>query len=182
MRESGHILAQLILNVSFPLQTASDAAAPAHDEDASRLRRALQTKADSYTSTSHVTESSGAGVFVKDGNYVIVLTGEKTNLKNFWSGKWQSTWTLKVDGTSAELSGDAKVSARVTNAWIVGQSHTDHTFIQLHVHYFEDGNLQMQSSKSSPATTFSFSSPEKLAEETFSRIQVMTMRLFARGM
>lgn len=129
--------------------TASDAAAPAHDEDASRIRRALQTKADSYTSTSHVTESSGAGVFVKDGSFVIVLTGEKTNLKNYWSGKWQSSWSLKVDGTSAELSGDAK----------------------LHVHYFEDGNLQMQSSKSSPASTFSFSSPEKLAEETFSRIQ-----------
>ncbi len=110
----------------------------------------MQSKATSYTSTSHVTESSGAGVFVKDGNFVIVLTGEKTNLKNFWSGKWQSTWTVKVDGSTAELSGDVK----------------------LHVHYFEDGNLQMQSNKSFPATSFSFSSPEKLSEEVFSRIQV----------
>lgn len=50
---------------------------------------------------------------MKDGSFVIVLTGEKTNLKNYWSGKWQSSWSLKVDGTSAELSGDAKVSARV---------------------------------------------------------------------
>jgi capping protein alpha len=129
--------------------TPSDAATPACDEEVSTLRRALQSKASSYTSTSHVTESSGAGVFVKDGNFVIVLSGEKTNLKNFWSGKWTSTWSLKVDGSSAELSGDAK----------------------LHVHYFEDGNLQMQSSKNCPASTFSFSSPEKLAEEVFSRIQ-----------
>lgn len=132
------------------LETSStETPAPSHDEETTSLRRALQSKATSYTSTSHVTESSGAGVFVKDGNFVIVLTGEKTNLKNFWSGKWQSTWTVKVDGSTAELSGDVK----------------------LHVHYFEDGNLQMQSNKSFPATSFSFSSPEKLSEEVFSRIQ-----------
>jgi capping protein alpha len=129
--------------------TPSDAAIPSHDEEVATLRRALQSKASSYTLTSHVTESSGAGVFVKDGNFVIVLSGEKTNLKNFWSGKWTSSWSLKVNGSSAELSGDAK----------------------LHVHYFEDGNLQMQSSKSCPVTTFTFSSPEKLAEEVFSRVQ-----------
>jgi len=127
----------------------SDIAPPSQDEEASSLRRALQAKADSYISASHVTETSGAGVFVKDGNFIIVTTGEKTNLKNFWSGKWQSSWVVKVNGSSAELSGDVK----------------------LHVHYFEDGNLQMQSSKAFPSASFSFSSPEKLAEETFSRIQ-----------
>lgn len=94
----------------FLLQSVSESAAPSIDEELSVLRRALQNRADTYTSTSHVTESSGAGVFVKDGNLVIVLTGEKTNLKNFWSGKWQSSWTLKVNDSSAELSGDAKVS------------------------------------------------------------------------
>ena len=55
------------------------------------------------------------------------ITGEKPNLRNFWSGKWNSTWTVTpaAGGAGASVTGDIKV----------------------HAHYFEDGNVQLQTSK-----------------------------------
>jgi hypothetical protein len=42
----------------------------------------------------------------------------------------------------------------------------------VHVHYFEDGNLQLQSSKSVPATSLRFSSEADLGQQIVKHIQV----------
>mmetsp|Transcript_6968 Transcript_6968/g.13545 ORF Transcript_6968/g.13545 Transcript_6968/m.13545 type:complete len:287 (-) Transcript_6968:131-991(-) len=64
---------------------------------------------------------SGAGVFSKGGKITVVISAEKVNLKNFWSGSWVSTWVLE----GGNLTGTSKVRA----------------------HYFEEGNVQLQTSK-----------------------------------
>jgi hypothetical protein len=50
-------------------------------------------------------------VFAKDGAIVVVIAGERTNLKNFWSGRWSSAWNVGVDLDSKVLtiSGEIKV-------------------------------------------------------------------------
>lgn len=75
------------------------------------VRGALQNAVNNYISTNYPSEQSAGGAFTKDENtYVVVVTGEKTSLKNFWSGRWTSTWNLAVSGSSASISGDIKVS------------------------------------------------------------------------
>ena len=120
------------------------------------FRRALQHRADTYVSSSFVSEMSTASVFLKDDKITLVLGGEKSNLKSFWSGKWQSQWMIVFSGNTAEFSGEVK----------------------LHVHYFEDGNLQMQSTKLYPSISLNLESPEGLATEVISRIMVICIMFF----
>lgn len=115
------------------------------------MRGALQNAVNSYITSNYPSEASAAGVFTKDANtYSVVVTGEKTSLKNFWSGRWSSSWTLSLADTSCTISGDIKV----------------------HIHYFEDGNLQLQSSKSVPAATLQFSSEADLGQKIVKHMQV----------
>jgi hypothetical protein len=97
-----------------------------------------------------VTDMAAGGAYHKDGGIFIVIAGERSNLKSFWSGKFQSQWNVTVDGSTARLSGESKI----------------------HVHYFEDGNLQMQTSKSFPAETLNWKNEVELADAIFTRIQV----------
>ena len=87
------------------------------------LKRAeLQNAIDSYISSTFNDATAAGCVYAKDGKLNIVITGEKSNLRNFWGGKWSSTWDVNLDGN---ISGEIKV----------------------HAHYFEDGNVQLQTTK-----------------------------------
>ncbi|RLN91397.1 hypothetical protein BBJ28_00023601 [Nothophytophthora sp. Chile5] len=68
---------------------------------------------------------SRSGVYVVGSKLIVNLCTERINLRNFWGGRWQSRWELDLTANPAQVSG----------------------LIQLHVHYFENGNLQLQSSK-----------------------------------
>lgn len=87
---------------------------------------ALQTAVDTYLRTHYTATADLAGaVTVKssgDGEDVMVINvcGEKSNLRNFWAGRWQSGWSVTIGGAKSEVSGEVKVLA----------------------HYFEDGNIQ----------------------------------------
>jgi capping protein alpha len=82
-------------------------------------RSAIQKAINGYVSQRYATESAAGGAFSKDGNIVVVIVGEKPNLRNFWSGKWTSTWTVTVNGSSASVVGDIKVSTHVIIVHIV---------------------------------------------------------------
>jgi len=60
----------------------------------------------------------------KDGKDVIaVISGIKSNLRNYWTGKWRSEWHFDVKAKMA-----------------TGK-------VRIVVHYFEDGNVQMEQTK-----------------------------------
>jgi capping protein alpha len=135
------------------LVTRTENIAASQDNSLSSLCDELQLLANSYANTAYSpTEEHAAGAYAKEGIVTIVLTGEKTNLKNFWSGRWTSVWTI------SDLDADADCCT------FAGE-------IKVHVHYFEDGNLQMQSTKFSPVALMSFTSDSDLAAKVIARIQ-----------
>lgn len=104
------------------------------EEQLNALRSLLQTKLNAYIKLNYPTGDLNAALgFVKDNAIQIVISGEKVNLRNYWSGKWHSVWKLSSTTVGEyTLTGDIKI----------------------HVHYFEDGNLQMQTSKTIPMKSF----------------------------
>ncbi|KAJ3059432.1 F-actin-capping protein, partial [Quaeritorhiza haematococci] len=87
------------------------------------LRSAINDAMDKY-----VSDHYSAGVVTvyenaTDGTITILIVNSKFNPNNFWNGRWRSTWT--VNPSTGHLKGTAKV----------------------HVHYYEDGNVQLNSSK-----------------------------------
>lgn len=128
--------------------TRSDEVENPVDESLEGLRSELQQRAESYVKTAYnPTEQHAVGVHARNGVITVVVSGEKTNLKNFWSGRWSSQWTWSKE----------------TNSF-VGE-------IKIHVHYFEDGNLQMQTTKAIPASSFAGTSDSDLAGKIVARIQ-----------
>jgi capping protein alpha len=74
------------------------------------MRGALQAAVSNYISTNYPSETSAGSVYTKDENtFIVAVSGEKTSLKNFWGGRWSSTWTLSVNGSSCTITGDIKV-------------------------------------------------------------------------
>ena len=93
------------------LAASEELASPTIEELFEPKRAALQAALNDYISKKYQSEDSAAGVFVKDSKLAVLLVGEKQNLRNFWSGKWTSSWTIElVDGAMAKLSGEVKVS------------------------------------------------------------------------
>jgi hypothetical protein len=68
---------------------------------------------DSYVSEKYLCEDAAAGAFIQGGKILAVVTGERPNLRNFWSGKWTSTWSISFNGKDATMDGDIKVRISV---------------------------------------------------------------------
>ncbi len=73
------------------------------------VRAAVQQAVTKYVKSAYAAENSAGSVYARDGVLTIVISGEKANLRNFWSGKWTSIWTLDISEGSTTLSGDIKV-------------------------------------------------------------------------
>eukprot|EP01064_Diplonema_japonicum_P021382 TRINITY_DN30916_c0_g1_i1.p1 TRINITY_DN30916_c0_g1~~TRINITY_DN30916_c0_g1_i1.p1 ORF type:complete len:293 (+),score=94.10 TRINITY_DN30916_c0_g1_i1:41-880(+) len=92
---------------------------------ASEARDQLQSKVDEYVSAHF--KSGSASVYVTgDDSFKVVINSEKSNPGSSWSGRWRSF--LDVSMTSA------------TTATVKGTIYND-------VHYYEEGNVQMDTSK-----------------------------------
>jgi len=112
-------------------------------------RTAIEAAVSEYVAAQYAGNAC-AGTFADDTDAIkVVVSGEKLNLRNYWSGNWRSTWTVEVRGTEAFVSGNMKVRA----------------------HYFEDGNVQLQTSKDVPPTTASFADASQIGPAVADIIQ-----------
>jgi capping protein alpha len=95
-------------------------------------RDAVQAAVDKYVSSYYRNDKdakSCAAVYsTSDGKLEIRICGVASDLRNYWSGTWRSSYT--VDLGSNEISGSSKLLA----------------------HYFEDGNVQMKTSQNFKGT------------------------------
>ncbi|KAI9353479.1 capping protein muscle Z-line, alpha 2 [Obelidium mucronatum] len=85
-------------------------------------RAALESSVEAYTQDHY--PNGDSAVFAGEGrSLVIVIVNNKFNPSNFWNGRWISEWTVALD--SDLVSGELKA----------------------HVHYYEDGNVQLKTVK-----------------------------------
>jgi capping protein alpha len=116
------------------------------DPNAESWRSALEQEWTSY-SAEHYHEGAGS-VFssYKDDTVTLnaCLEGHQFQPKKFWNGRWRSVWTIsfKPKDKQAELDGR----------------------IRLHVHYYEDGNVQLVSSRSCDQK-INITKPESVAKD-----------------
>jgi len=114
---------QTSFEVDHASQKASNTQQHPLESQHADLIRSLQ-KAFSTATTEHF-PSSTVGIFPadSDSSIVILLVASKYSPQNFWNGRWRSTYTLNPSSNS-----------------VVGT-------IKVDVHYYEDGNVRMSTSK-----------------------------------
>jgi capping protein alpha len=86
-------------------------------------RDAIQKALEEYAASQYSDGCATVAVYEKGSDLVIAISGYKSNLRNYWSGKWRSEW--HVDPKTKTASGK----------------------IRIVVHFFEDGNVQLDQSK-----------------------------------
>jgi len=108
------------------------------------LRAAVEAEVTGYC-LNHFRHGVSA-TFSKEGedgqNIVCCIEDHQFQPKNYWNGRWRSQWTMVVSGQQAEVTGVLKVQ----------------------VHYYEDGNVQLVSSKE-VKETIAMGSEEDVAKE-----------------
>lgn len=112
-------------------------------------REALQSALRGYVIGQYrPSDMAAVSVICNESSQIVInITGERTNTKNYWSGRWGSTWI--VDAVSPSIQGEIKI----------------------HAHIFEDGNVQLQQNKAFPRTSLNASSEEQLASAVVQYIQ-----------
>jgi len=120
----------------------------------SLYREALQESLNRYVKAQYKSAAqlcspgSACSVVCNESNVILInINGELTNISNFKSGRFSSSWT--VNPASSSISGEIKV----------------------HAHIFEDGNVQLQQSKAYPLITLRGSSESELASSVVAFIQ-----------
>lgn len=95
--------------------------APADQDSSMEAMRAALDKSISAYVNEHYPFGT-YGVYAKDGQFYICITSTRFNPSNFWNGRWRSVWTVPAKSGSVQIEGR----------------------IRLQVHYYEDGNVQLQ--------------------------------------
>lgn len=91
--------------------------------DLNTLREAIQAQVKEYVGANFSTSVAPA-TYASPGVVTVCISGAEFDSKNMWSGRWRSTWVCKQDGADMNLTGT----------------------MQVHVHFYEDGNVQAKSS------------------------------------
>ncbi|GAB9470114.1 F-actin-capping protein subunit alpha-2 [Globisporangium polare] len=128
-----HVKQQLIADDVSDLPASFDTS---FESERLIVQKALQ----SYLQFEYMHQGT-AGVYVKGSHLIVNLCTKRINLRNFWSGRWQSRWEVDLSTNPLQVKGK----------------------IALHVHYFENGNLQLKDEKSVEEDV-SFSSPTGLGD------------------
>jgi len=124
-------------------------AAPDAAGVAAPFRAAIAEKIAAYVKSQYGTGRTAYAVVANGDEISVVIAGLNTNLRNYWSGNWRSAWNIALKGDKATVTGSIKAL----------------------VHYFEDGNVQMDTNKDVETVDLPYSDPESLATAVSGRIQ-----------
>ncbi|KJE93269.1 F-actin capping protein beta subunit [Capsaspora owczarzaki ATCC 30864] len=134
------------------LRREADNAQPGQKDAAETLRNAIDNAIRKYTENHYPDGVSAVFASTSGGQVTLAICIEdhKFNPNNFWNGRWRSEWTATFasSGGPATLNGALKVQ----------------------VHYYEDGNVQLQTNKdvSEPIT---IGNPESAASAIIAVIE-----------
>ncbi|KAI8320019.1 F-actin capping protein, alpha subunit [Martensiomyces pterosporus] len=121
-------------------RVASDPQDVSEEADANEeLRSALQQALNTYVEA-HYPEGA-ATVFSHEGSLVLCVVSNKFSPSNYWNGSWRAVWSFSPENSA--LNGSAKVK----------------------VHYFEDGNVQLDTQSDFTADVPSQQDPALLARK-----------------
>ncbi|KAJ3274494.1 hypothetical protein HDV01_002622 [Terramyces sp. JEL0728] len=136
-------------------QTATrvDADAPTFDDKWAKARNAIDEAVADYVATYY--PSGISSVFVSEDNIVIHIVGNKYNPNNFWAGRLRSSWVLSKSRLTAS--------------------------IRAQIHYYEDGNVQLNTHKESEADLPSADAAEivKQIQKVEAKFQIAINNAFA---
>ena len=113
----------LINDVSNSLQKTSNTQQHPLDSQNADLIRSLHKSFSSATAEHFPSSTLGIYPIQSDSAIAVILVANKYSPQNFWNGRWRSTYILNPSSNS--LEGTIKVD----------------------VHYYEDGNVRMSTSK-----------------------------------
>ncbi|KAK7790741.1 hypothetical protein R5R35_013096 [Gryllus longicercus] len=120
------------------------------DPVAEPWRSALEAELDAYTLNHY--RHGACSVFGKNQGNAIALIAciedHQFQPNNYWNGRWRSQWSISISLGTAELKGVLKVQ----------------------VHYYEDGNVQLVSSKE-VKDTVTYGDKQGLAKEVLRAIE-----------
>lgn len=130
------------------LSTGADSKTANMESPFENERVAVQAALNAYLISKYQTSDAAAGAFTKENRIEIAICGEKPNLRNFWSGRFHSSWVVSLSAGVAVIFGEIKI----------------------HAHYFEDGNVQLLSTKTVPSTSLAYSNALHLSEVVVNHI------------
>lgn len=107
------------------------------------LRQAFERAAFDYVAQHY--PHGTTTVYGKDGQVIIAISSARFNSSNFWNGRWRGVWTY--------TPGSSKASGH----------------LRIVVHYYEDGNVQLNS-ESNQDVTFTEGSPDVTAKNALAAI------------
>lgn len=120
------------------------------DSEAEPWRSAVQAKVQDYVHNFY--DHGAAAVYATISGSVTTVTvcisSAIFNGTNFYNGRWRSVWSVKIAGGKAELEGN----------------------IRINVHYYEDGNVQLNTNTNKKQSGFAAKDPKSLADQVVKTI------------
>lgn len=118
-----------VMNVDHRKREATPSGSEQSISDAKvkAFRDAIEKDLSAYLSNQYKEGKAVCGVYASDdGTITCVVSAMNKKLSSFWSGSWRSTFSLNVkEGGTVPMNGHVKI----------------------HVHYFEDGNVQLHAER-----------------------------------
>jgi capping protein alpha len=112
------------------------------EKDVESLRAAFEKEAFNYVGEHY--PHGTTTVYGKDGKVIVCISSARFNPHNFWNGRWRSVWTYH----SGELVGHFKIV----------------------VHYYEDGNVQLNTDTTQTVNIPSSGGSDSIAQAAFKAI------------
>jgi len=122
------------------------------DGDLEPVRAAFEQEAQRYADEHYAPNGTVTVYSKKEGGQsviIVAISSSKFNPHNFWNGRWRALWTISFKpGGQANLQGSLKVN----------------------VHYYEDGNVQLNTQTTKNTTVPAAADPAAFAREVLKAI------------